>query len=83
MVLQMSFHPYLDDQVDVWRRVRDGEDAGSGQRGRSRMRRVRLQEVSKLLRVQIKVEVLRYLEGNQRWTELKFSEKWFSTERDI
>lgn len=47
------------------------------------MRRVRLQEVSKLLRVQIKVEVLRYLEGNQRWTELKFSEKWFSTERDI
>lgn len=55
---------YLDDQVDVWGRVGDGEDGRSGQRGLIRVRSVRFQEVFKLVRVQITVEVLWYLEGD-------------------
>lgn len=52
---------HLDDQVNIWRRVGDGEDGGPGQGGGIHVRRVRFQEIFKLLRVEIIVEVLRYL----------------------
>lgn len=40
-----GFHYYLDDQVDIWGRVGDGEDGGSGQGGLIHMWCVRFQEV--------------------------------------
>lgn len=44
-------HYYLDDQVNIWRRVGDGKDARSGQGGIIRMWSVRFQEAFKLFRV--------------------------------
>lgn len=60
-----GFHFYLDDQVDVWGRVGDGEDGGSGLCGLIHMWSVSSQEVFKLFWVQITVEVLWYLEGDR------------------
>lgn len=63
-----GFHYYLDDQVDIWGWVGDGEDGRSGQGGMIHIWSVRFQEVFILFWVQIAVEVLRYLEGDkQRW----------------
>lgn len=60
-----GFHYYLDDQVDIWGRVGDGEDRRSGQGGLINMWHVRFQEIFKLFWVQITVEVLWYLEGDR------------------
>lgn len=56
---------YLDDQVNIWRGVGDGKDGGPGQGGGIHVRSVRLQERFKLLRVEIIVKVLRYLQGRE------------------
>lgn len=40
-----GFHYYLDDQVDIWGRVGDGEDGRSGQGGMIHIWSVRFQEV--------------------------------------
>lgn len=55
------YYYYLDDQVYVWRGIRDGEDGRPGQGGLIHTGSVKFQEIFKLFRVQITVEVLCYL----------------------
>lgn len=70
---------YLDDQVNIWRGVGDGKDGGPGQGGGIHVRSVRLQESFKLLRVEIIVKVLRYLQGRgARIQSQAFHQDWFS-----
>lgn len=65
-MLRISF--YLDDQVDIWRRVGDGEDRRSGQCRLVHVWSVRLQDVFQMFRVQVEVEVLGYLKGDGGFT---------------
>ena len=58
-------HCYLDDQVDIWGGVGDGEDGRSGQGGVIHMWRVNFQVVLKMFWVQVTVKVLWYLEEDR------------------
>lgn len=70
----MRWVSYLDDQVDVWGGVCDGEDGCSGEGGVVRLWRVGFQEPFKLIRVQITVEVLGYLrKSKHRRSMLEFT----------
>lgn len=57
---------YLDDQEDVCRGVCDGEDGGAGEGGDGRVGNVGPQQALHLIGVQVKVEILRDLRGEER-----------------
>jgi len=53
---------YLDNEEDVRGGVGDGEDGRLAQRGRVRERHVHANHAPQRVRVQVKVEILRYLQ---------------------
>lgn len=61
-----QFHHYLDDQKYICGRVGDGEDGWFGCCGRIHTISVMFQVVFKLFRVQVTVEILRYLQRKKK-----------------
>lgn len=60
---------HLDDEEDILGGVGDGEYGRAGQRGDGRRLDVRTQHCFRLLGVQVKEKVFRYLTDTEKWTQ--------------